>query len=638
MRIRYRINDNGSFDICGKYTSLQKCFPMVDEVQLMPDRVITDESSITYFINGKKVVVSFRSENDQYDVDNNCNGRLGINCELSGFSGLHDVEPLGCPEIIGADHLFAQGFGMEGPSGTFAVEQEPHISHGITALYTGENILTLYTEDHTRYSTVFRVQKQKKLFTENNTICCGINLEGTAGGKTELPEIFLEEGVSLSESLKRAAEHIADRMHARSDKPSCMFWCSWYHAYETLDIEKLKEYLTGINENDDNSFQYIELDAGYAPSLGDWLLHNHRYPGGLKEAAELIIKAGYKPGIWIGPFMVGDNSELFRNHPDWMLKELDGKPLVKLRSYTEPKLWGNPDSNYFVLDLSHPDALAYIKKVFETFREWGFSFFKTDFMLWNMYDTSKVSRYDSSLTSVEIMRRTLDVIRTAIGDDSYLLGCIAPFMPFIGYADGMRIAGDGGAQWAEPFGPVNLLNELPCDNYFNNIFWQNDTDSILLRDFDTYLTDMEAESLALMQAFSGGIISTSDPVHRLGESRKKILEFIKPDGKKTPKLPFLSQKRPELVMTHSLPQGDMLFVLNPEPYPVTVYYPISDLFGKEAAYINRYRLNDDSDWGTEMNKKTDHFTCVLQPHESALLFVTEKPLDKKPVNMWNWQG
>ena len=41
---------------------------------------------------------------------------------------------------------------------------------------------------------------------------------------------------------------------------------------------------------------------------------------GLKGAADAIKAAGYEPGIWIGPFMVGEESKLFKEHPDWMLR------------------------------------------------------------------------------------------------------------------------------------------------------------------------------------------------------------------------------------------------------------------------------------------------------------------------------
>ena len=90
--------------------------------------------------------------------------------------------------------------------------------------------------------------------------------------------------------------------------------------------------------------------------------------------------------------MVGDRSELIKEHPDWILTDKDGNRISMIESYTEPKVWGNLDSNYYILDASHPEALAYLKKVFETFRSWGFTLFKTDFMLWNMKDSSTVRR------------------------------------------------------------------------------------------------------------------------------------------------------------------------------------------------------------------------------------------------------
>ena len=161
-----------------------------------------------------------------------------------------------------------------------------------------------------------------------------------------------------------------------------------------------------------------------------------------------------------------------------------------------------------MLDTSHPEALAYLKTVFETMRSWGFRLFKTDFMLWNMQDSSKVCRYGKGKTSVEILRDTLQVIREAIGEESYLLGCIAPFLPFIGYADGMRIAGDVGAQWNGAYSPENLLREITADNYFQQIYWQNDPDGVMLRDFDNFLTSREIRSLALLQAISGGVVTT----------------------------------------------------------------------------------------------------------------------------------
>ena len=620
--MKYIVHENGAFDILGEHISLRECYPAVNGRALRPVRIEDARTTITYILPQGSVELSFTAEGKK---------RLRVDCRAAGLSGIHDLAPLENALVDGAENIFVQGFGMEGPSGCFPLSEEPPVSHGLTALYTKDKVLLAYAEDHRRYSAAFRVKASKALFGEKDTFSGGFNLESAAGDEVILPSLYIEESTDLSHSLRCCAERIAKAMNARSAQPPVFFWSSWYHAYETMDQATLEDTLAGIREVG-TPFQYIELDAGYTPHIGDWLTANHRWPGGLEKAARTILDAGFQPGIWVAPFIVGDRSALYQKHPDWVLHGLDGKPVVQLRSYTEPKIWGNPDCDYYVLDTSHPEALKYIADVFRTMQSWGFSLFKTDFMLWNMHDSSTVRRFNPGLTSVEIMRHTLAAIRDAIGEESYLLGCIAPFMPFIGYADGMRLAGDCGAQWAEAYGPVNMLRELPCDNYFNHLFWQNDPDAMLLRDFDTKLTVGEARSLTLLQALSGGAVSTSDPVIRLGEDRKHLLKLITPHGEVTPKLPYFGAPRPELVLTHQLKQGNLLFVMNPTAAPLTVFYRLSELFGENNLYQYQYDWEEDG----VASVKDDVFAAVLPPHGSALAFITAEPLEKKPSNLWNW--
>ena len=620
--MRFIIHEDGAFDVLGAHIRLRGCYPSVDDRALRPVRIETAKDKITYYLPQGSVSLSFQADTES---------RLIIDCSAVGLAGIHDLAPIGCAAVEGAERIFAQGFGMEGPSGVFDLSGDAPASHGLTALYAGEQVLLAYAEDHRRYGAAFQVKRCVDLFNESVKFSGGFNLEGTAGSKLALPSLYIEEASGLLPSLRRCAERIAAAMDARHSMPPAFFWSSWYHAYETMDQATLEKNLSGIRASG-VPFRFVELDAGYTPSLGDWLTPNHRWPGGLQKAAETILNAGFQPGIWVAPFIVGDRSELYRKHPEWVLRDLDGKPVVHLRSYTEPKIWGNPDCDYFVLDASHPDALRYIETVFRTLKNWGFSLFKTDFMLWNMHDSSTVRRHDPSLTSVEIMRNTLAVIRSAIGEDSYLLGCIAPFMPFIGYADGMRLAGDCGAQWTEPYGPVNLLRELPCDNYFNHMFWQNDPDAMLLRDFDTRLTSDEARSLALLQALSGGAVSTSDPLHRLSDERKRLLRLVEPHGAVTPELPYFGTERRELVLTHRLEQGNLLFVMNPTDAPLTVFCRLSELFGDAEWYQYRYDWEEDG----AASIQDGVFAETLAPHDAALVFVTRAPLREKPSNLWRW--
>ena len=622
--MEYRIHGDGSFDFIGEHISLHGCYPAVDGFPLRPVRVAVTERTILFFLQNGSIELGFTTYPD---------GRLALACKAENLGSVHDIFPICAGAVSGAERIFVQGFGMEGPSGCFSLQDSPPVSSGLTALFRVEDVLLVYAEDHTRYRSVFCKEKASAVdYYGGVRFSAGLILEVTAGAFVELPVLYLEEGKGLAASLRRCAQRIAASMGARHAAPPAFFWSSWYHAYETMDQQTLEATLSGIKACE-VPFRHLELDAGYCTSLGDWLCPNHRWPGGLKKAAETIRDAGLLPGIWIAPFIVGDRSSLCREHPDWLLHDRDGKLHIQLRSYTEPKMWGNPDCNYYVLDTSHPAALAYITDVFRTFRQWGFRFFKTDFLLWNMQDSACVKRHQPGLSSVEILRNTFFSIREAVGDDSYLLGCIAPFMPLIGLVDGMRLAGDCGAQWREPFGPVNMLQELPCDNYFNHVFWQNDPDAVLLRDFDTMLSPDEVWSLALLQALSGGAVSTSDPIRHLGEDRKQLLRLIRPAQAVTPELPYFGTKRPELLLTHRLRQGNILFVMNQTDAPLPVYLRLSELFGERFRYQYRYSRTEGV---SAESVENDFFFDCLAPHTSALIFVTEKPLRERPENLWNW--
>lgn len=613
----YKLYKNGCWDIYGENIQLYNIYPAINGSQISPVNVLLKDNTLLYQLEDGSIELSFlKNEKD-----------IEIICTVRKIKSIHDIEPIASARVKGSETAFIQGFGMEGPSGCKHIDYEILTSNGLVSLYNDNTSLFVYAIDHRHYINRYSIKKTKSLFADD-TICFsgGFNLENTTADNIVLPSLFFTEEKVLATGLKKCAKKIAEQMEARTINPPAFHWCSWYYLYQNLSQKLLEEYLDGFKEVQDISFRYIQIDAGYAPSPGDWLLENHLFPEGLKKAAKTIMDAGYQPGIWIAPFMVGDKSKLYKDHSDWMLHDLEGNLITEIRSYNEPKVWGNLDSNYYVLDTSNPDALAYLKEVFQTLKKWGFTLYKTDFMFWNMHDTSKVRRFDSSMTSVEIFRNTLKTIREAIGEESYLLGCIAPFMPFIGYADGMRIAGDVGAQWANEFGPVNMINEIVADNYFNNIYWQNDPDSVLLRDFDIFLKPHEIKSLALLQALSGGAITTSDPIYRIAKDRIELLRFIVPKGKVCPEFPYLTENREDILLIHKLKKGNLLYALNPSDRPLTVVYYFKELFEQKEWYVTEY--------GNDMSEKSSLYVATLKPHDAVLIFLTESPMQEFPKNLW----
>lgn len=61
-------------------------------------------------------------------------------------------------------------------------------------------------------------------------------------------------------------------------------------------------------------------------SLGDWYVNEEKLGGTLKELADRINSIGMKFGLWMEPEMISENSDLYREHPDWALIVPGRKP------------------------------------------------------------------------------------------------------------------------------------------------------------------------------------------------------------------------------------------------------------------------------------------------------------------------
>ena len=55
-------------------------------------------------------------------------------------------------------------------------------------------------------------------------------------------------------------------------------------------------------------------------SLGAWVGDKNKLPNGVPALVENAKKHGVKFGIWIEPEMTNSVSELYEQHPDWVVK------------------------------------------------------------------------------------------------------------------------------------------------------------------------------------------------------------------------------------------------------------------------------------------------------------------------------
>lgn len=532
--------------------------------------------------------------------------------------------------------VFRQGFGLGGPSGFLSpdevIAQKIIYSYGMLVLKYEDGYMAFYGDSHTQYNNRFDIRAD---FREENPVfrlSAGFAVEHTARGG-ELPGIHLFFDECLETVLAHVAKAIAAPLSPPVPETPAYNWCSWYYYYNNFSYDQLEAFLKGLNALDPKvPIKYVQIDAGYFPSAGDWLEPNSLWPDGLKRAFDLIRSYGYLPGIWIAPFMVGSRSRLFSEHSGWMLKAADQSYVTEWKWYNEPKVWGYQDEEYYVLDTSVPEAMAYLRQVFKTLREWGAEFFKTDFMLWGIQPSHKVLRHAPGQTSVAYYRELMTMIREEI-KDSYWLGCIAPFLPSLGFVNGMRIAGDVGAQWnGEGFGPEGMIGELIADNYFNGIYWQNDPDAVILRDYHVFLKDHEIKALALLQAMSGGMVYTSDELGRIASDRLDLFRLIEPDVIRKPRLPFITKQSKVLVLHQAIDAcRHAILLFNPGERDETFYYKMIDVTGEEALFTRDFY------GGAVSEGKEALIGGVLKAHDCVLLLAhKEQPVTQEIRNLWKW--
>lgn len=128
---------------------------------------------------------------------------------------------------------------------------------------------------------------------------------------------------------------------------------NWEATYFDFDQEKLVSLFSGAKGLGVDMFL---LDDGWFANkyprnhdragLGDWEANKAKLPDGVPYLVREAEKAGVKFGIWIEPEMVNPKSELYENHPDWVIRQED-RPEIYFR-------------NQLVLDLTNPEVQDFV--------------------------------------------------------------------------------------------------------------------------------------------------------------------------------------------------------------------------------------------------------------------------------------
>jgi alpha-galactosidase len=109
-------------------------------------------------------------------------------------------------------------------------------------------------------------------------------------------------------------------------------------------------------------------EKGWGNNYGDWQVDTAKFPGGLKPTFDYIRTLGMKPGLWISIGAATKDAKVFKEHPEWFVKNENGKltdlhlPNEQSDFYTS--CYGTGWFNYIkqtILRLVNEHGLAYAK-------------------------------------------------------------------------------------------------------------------------------------------------------------------------------------------------------------------------------------------------------------------------------------
>ena len=137
------------------------------------------------------------------------------------------------------------------------------------------------------------------------------------------PWIYAAYGVGLNEISSRFHRYLRSRPHHPRSRRKVLIntWEATYFDHDLSRLTELAEVAAEVGVErfvlDDGWFRGRRSDRA---GLGDWQVDSDVWPDGLKPLVDVVRDLEMDFGLWVEPEMVNLDSDLARNHPDWIFR------------------------------------------------------------------------------------------------------------------------------------------------------------------------------------------------------------------------------------------------------------------------------------------------------------------------------
>jgi alpha-galactosidase len=379
--------------------------------------------------------------------------------------------------------------------------------------------LTAYEVDSTGTTELEKENSVEHSPTEDQV---ELSLPVAADAELHSERVLFSLSKDYHQQLQTYGSLIGKIHHARTTAPPLLGWWSWTAYYFGLNQGTAltnaaweAEHLKSLGYN------IFHIDEGYQYARGEYSTPDATlFPNGLASVYYKVHGLGLTPAIWTAPFEVSERSSVYHDHPDWLVKNAQGKP-IHAGFVVDGK------DQLYVLDTTNPGAQDYLRKTYSTLvNVWGIRYIKLDFM-----DDSAIEGYyyKPNTTGLEAQRIGLQVIRDAVGNDAYLDKDGSVMLNPVGIVDYGRISQDTGHSFSAS---KEAVTGIAARYYMNRNFFVTDPDAFTVstqtiedqvwHESSEPSTLDEAKVSIALAAVSGGMFEIGDDLPSLSKYPERL--------------------------------------------------------------------------------------------------------------------
>ena len=121
------------------------------------------------------------------------------------------------------------------------------------------------------------------------------------------------------------------------------------------------------------------IDDGWQSDYGDNAINRKLFPNGLDEIQAAVEQRGMRLGLWVPLAAISTNTAVYREHPEWVCKDMHGKP----------KFTGTMEGSDAVMCLASPYREVAAKRISELIGRYHLAYVKVDLTtVFNAYGES----------------------------------------------------------------------------------------------------------------------------------------------------------------------------------------------------------------------------------------------------------